>query len=168
MSSVVCSYGDMTSSLDQKKKKKSPTVAHGVHLQFGTSGSLARVEVTLLLLGLVLATEEGDISRGGLHGSNFGFLSASADDVDEIISSDFVIREVCNGLFEMIRETGANEDGNIGIRETVSSKFAKKTVVLAFSRHEVFKFCCFVIVDIDDRGEMEGDTRLRSGFEQLL
>ena len=86
-------------------------------------------------------------------------MLARSYDVDELIGRDRVIREVCDILLEMIGESGANQDGNMGVWHALAAEFSYHPVVLAFARYEIFEGCCrFVEADVNDRCEVECDA----------
>ena len=91
----------------------------------------------LLLLRLVLMTVECSIRGRGLHGLNLGLLLVRADDVDELIGCDRIVREMSDLLPEMFRESAADKDCNMGVQQALAAKFSNHLIMFAFACHEI-------------------------------
>ena len=130
-----------------------PTVLRLVRVWSRAARSFAGLEI-LLLLRLVLTTVECGIGGRGLHGLNLGLLLVRADDVDELIGCDRIIREMSDLLPEMFRESAADEDCNVGVWQALATEYSDHPIVFAFARHEIFEFCRLIKADVDDGREV--------------
>ena len=79
----------------------------------------------LSLLWFVWFAKERDIRRRGLHGLNDRLLLSGANDVNELISCDRVVRYMCHILFEVVRKARANEDSDVGVWQALAAKFSE-------------------------------------------
>ena len=92
-----------------------PTIFSWVCVGTWTPWNFAGLEVAFLGM-FALSSKESRFGGGRrLHGLYQGLLLSRTDNVHNLIGRDLVVWDVSNGLFEVVRETGADEDCNVGV-----------------------------------------------------
>ena len=130
-----------------------PTFLCLVCVQLRAARSFAGLKV-VFLLRLVLTTIECGIGGRGLHGLNLRLLLVQVDDVDKLIGCDSIVRELSDLLPEMFRESAADEDCNVGVRQALATEFSDHPIVFTFACHKIFEFCQLIEADVDDGCEV--------------
>jgi len=90
-----------------------PTPFGGMCLRSRTIGCLARFKIAFICGLVTVMSKESGIGRGGLHVSDERLVATSSDNVDEVLSRDFVVWEMCHSLPKIVREASVNENRKV-------------------------------------------------------
>ena len=74
---------------------------------------------------VTVVPEESRVGSRCLHSSDDQFLLIGADDVDELGSSDRVVWDMSDTLFEVVRQAGADKYRDIRVWPALPTKISK-------------------------------------------